>query len=119
MPDVPMHVMVSVVSLLGFLLSLSIGALKARVWVKETAIEAIQSQEGRSNVLAIAADRQVRIEDKLDALGRSVDSVANRLESRIDNMQTNMTSQISKLDAETRQLEVRLVRIEQNGGRHG
>ena len=112
MPDVPMHVMVSVISFLGFLLSLLVGAIKARAWVKETAIEAIQSQEGRSNVLAIAADRQARIEDKIDQLGRSVDSVANRLEHRIDTMQSNMTAQISKLDAETRQLEARLVRIE-------
>ncbi len=110
----PWPVVVGLFSLGGAVAAFVAASLKVRSWVTETALEAIESREGRTTVAAIAAERQVRIEDKLDALSRSVAEMVTRLESRLDNMQSTMTQQIAKLDSETRQLEIRLARIEHN-----
>lgn len=115
MPDngvLPWPVIVALSSLLGGVASFVVAGVRARAWLTQTALEAIESRSGRASIAAIAAERQVRIEDKLDALARGMDAVATRLETRIDTLQAQVTQQISKLDAETRQLEIRLVRIE-------
>lgn len=115
MPDLSVAAMMALSGAVGGIVSMFTVPLKYRGFVVRTALEAVESQQGRNLILAIAAERQLRIEDKLDQLNRSVDAVAKRLESRIDQMQANMTQQISKVDAEARQLEVRLVRIENHG----
>lgn len=97
--------------------SFVVATVRARAWFEKTVLETIDSGPGRRSITTIAAERQARIEDKLDALGRNMDNVATRLEHRIDNLQTQMTTQIGKLDAETRQLEIRLARIEHQGTR--
>ena len=97
--------------------SFVVATVRVRAWLDKAVLETIDSGPGRRSITTIAAERQARIEDKLDALGRSMDSVATRLEHRIDTLQTQVTTQISKLDAETRQLEIRLARIEHQGTR--
>jgi len=118
MPDLPASALMALSALVGGIVSMFAMPLKYRTYIVRTALEAIESQQGRNAILAIAAEKQLRIEDKLDTLASSVGAMGNRVESRIDAMQTTIQQQISKLDAETRQLEMRLVRIEQNGGRH-
>ena len=112
--SLPWPVVVGMFSLGGAVVAFAVATFRLRSWVTETALEAIESREGRTTVASIAAERQVRIEDKLDNLTRSVGEMVTRLESRLDNMQVQVTQQISKLDAETRQLEIRLARIEHN-----
>jgi len=107
-------VVVGLCSLIGAVAAFMAATFRVRAWVTETALEAIESREGRSTVASIAAERQVRIEDKLDSLAKSVSEMVPRLESRLDSLQAQVTQQISKLDAETRQLEIRLARIEHN-----
>lgn len=111
MEAVPLPLLVTLAGLCGGLVSLLALPLKGRAWVRDTALEAIESQAGRTTILAIAAERHLRIEDKLDSLAASVGALG----ARIDTHQTSLQQQIAKLDAETRQLEVRLVRIEQQG----
>lgn len=114
MSDMPVALLITLSGVAGAIVSLIVMPLKGREWVKQTALEAVESQVGRNTILAIAAEKHLRIEDKLDQMCHSIDAVAKRLETRIDTMQSQMTQQISKLDAETRQLEMRLVRIEQH-----
>lgn len=118
MSDIPVSLLVTLSGLAGGLVSMFAMPLKYRNYIIRTALEAIESNQGRNTILAIAAEKQLRIEDKLDSLASSVGTMGTRVESRIDAMQTTIQQQISKLDAETRQLEMRLVRIEQNSGRH-
>jgi hypothetical protein len=118
MSEIPVGLLMAVSGALGGLASMFAMPLQYRRYIVRTALEAIESQQGRSAILAIAAEKQLRIEDKLDGLASSVGSMTSRVESRIDTMQSTIQQQIAKLDAETRQLEMRLVRIEQNGGRH-
>lgn len=115
--QLPWPIVVGLFSLLGAVAAFAVATFKVRGWVTETALEAIESREGRTTVAAIAAERQVRIEDKLDQLSRSVSEMVTRLEARLDNVQSTVTAQISKLDSETRQLEIRLARIEHNATR--
>jgi len=111
MDGAPLALLLSLSALVGGLVSLFALPLKGRTWVRDVALEAIESQSGRTTILAIAAERHLRIEDKLDSLVASMGALG----TRIDTHQTALQQQIAKLDAETRQLEVRLVRIEQQG----
>lgn len=92
--------------------SFIVATVRVKAWLAQTVIETMESRAGRDSIAAVAADRQARIEDKLDGLARSMGEMVTRLEARIDTMQQQMSQQIAKVDAETRQLEIRLVRIE-------
>lgn len=92
--------------------SFIVATVRVKAWLAQTVIETMESRQGRSSIAEIADERQARIEGKLDGLARGVTEMGTRVEARIDTMQQQMTQQIAKLDAETRQLEIRLVRIE-------
>ena len=92
--------------------SFIVATVRVKAWLSQTVLETLESRAGRDSIAAVAVERQARIEDKLDGLAKGLGEVVTRLEARIDSMQAHMTTQIAKLDAETRQLEIRLVRIE-------
>lgn len=92
--------------------SFIVATVRVKAWLAETVLETMTSRQGRNSIAEVADERQARIEGKLDGLARGVTEMGTRVEARIDAMQTQMTAQIAKLDAETRQLEIRLVRIE-------
>lgn len=92
--------------------SFIVATVRVKAWLAQTVLETLESRAGRDSIAAVAVERQARIEDKLDGLSKGLVEVVTRLEARIDSMQAQMTQQIAKLDAETRQLELRLVRIE-------
>jgi hypothetical protein len=113
MPDsLPWPLVVALCTAGSAIASFIVATVRVKAWLAETVIETMESRAGRDSIAAVAADRQLRIEDKLDGLARGVGEMAARLEARIDTMQQQMTTQIAKLDAETRALEIRLVRIE-------
>jgi hypothetical protein len=104
--------LVAICTALSAVASFVVATVRIKSWLAKTVIETMESRAGRDSIAAVAADRQARIEDKIDGLRNGVGEMASRLEARIDSMQSQMTQQIAKLDAETRQLEIRLVRIE-------
>lgn len=113
MPDsLSWPVLVAVCAVASGVASFVVATVRVKAWLAETVLETLDSRAGRDSIAAVAVERQARIEDKLDGLARSMGEMVTRLESRIDALQAQMTTQISKLDAETRQLEIRLVRIE-------
>lgn len=105
-------VLVAICTVASGAASFIVATVRVKAWLAKTVLETLDSRAGRDSIAAVAAERQARIEDKLDGLSRGLTDVLTRLESRIDTLQAQMTAQISKLDAETRQLEIRLVRIE-------
>jgi phage-related minor tail protein len=60
-------------------------------------------------------ERHSRVEDKMDALAKSLESVADRLESRIDSLATRMEARLDRLDKDTHAIDVRLSVIESTG----
>lgn len=103
---------VAICTIVSAVASFVVSTMRVKAWLAKTVLETMESRAGRDSIASVAAERQVRIEDKLDTLARGVKDMGGQLASRIDVMQTQMTAQIAKLDAETRQLEIRLVRIE-------
>lgn len=105
----------AVVGVLAWLGTIVVAVLRGRELVAKMALSAIGSLEGRSVVLAITSDKHGRIEEKLDTLVRSLDGMAVRLEGRIDQMTSKIETQLTRLDADTREMEVRLAVLEQRG----
>lgn len=118
MPDaISWPMLVAICTIASGVASFVVATVRVKAWLSKTVLETLDSRAGRDSIAAVAAERQARIEDKLDALSKGMDTVATRVESRIDALQAQVTAQISKLDAETRQLEIRLVRIENQKSR--
>lgn len=103
---------VALCTLFSGVASFVVATIRVKAWLAEAVLETMGSRQGRTSIAEVADERQARIESKLDTLAKNMGDMVVRLEARIDTMQTQMTAQISKLDAETRQLEMRLVRIE-------
>ena len=89
-----------------------VSVLKARDWVESVALAALKSGAGRAAVSEVVQDRQSRAEDKMDALAKSLESVADRLETRIEALATRMDSRLDRLDKDTHAIDVRLSVIE-------
>lgn len=89
-----------------------VSVLKARDWVEAVALSALKSGAGRAAVSEVVQDRQSRAEDKMDALAKSLESVADRLETRIEALATRMDSRLDRLDKDTHAIDVRLSVIE-------
>ena len=92
--------------LAGFSIFSSIGTvafavLKGRDMVGKAALEAVGSLEGRGVVLNIVAEKQSRIEEKLDTLTHSVNG-----------MTTELRTQMHQMSNEVRDLTVRIAVIE-------
>jgi nitrate/nitrite-specific signal transduction histidine kinase len=92
--------------------SVIVAVLKARDWVEAVALAALRSGAGRAAVSEVVQDRQSRAEDKMDALAKSLESVADRLETRIEALATRMDSRLDRLDKDTHAIDVRLSVIE-------
>lgn len=105
----------SVFGVLAWLVTIVVAVLRGREMVAKMALAAIGSLEGRAVVLAITSDKHGRIEEKLDTLVRTLDGMALRLEGRIDQMTAKIETQLTRLDADTREMEVRLAVLEQRG----
>lgn len=113
MPDtLSWPALVALCTLASAAASFVVATVRVKAWLAQAVIETMESRKGRSSIAEIADERQARIEGKLDGLAKGVSEMGTRVEARIDTMQQQMTQQIAKLDAETRQLEIRLVRIE-------
>lgn len=103
---------------LAWFCSIAFAVLKGRDLVAKAALEAVGSIEGRGIVLTITNEKHTRVEDKLDALAKSVDALAVRLEGRIDAMTVKLESGLSRLDADARDLDIRMARVEENHASH-
>jgi hypothetical protein len=94
-------------SILSSIGTIGVAVLKGREMVTKAALEAVGSLEGRNVVQGIVADKQSRIEEKLDTLTVSVNGMASALRTQMNQMSTEM-----------RDLTVRLAVIEdRRGGR--
>lgn len=102
----------SIVAVLAWLLSLALAVLKGRDAVARISLDALGSIEGRGVVLTITGDKNARIEEKLDALAKAMDGLGKRIESMSDKLQ----NQLSTLDAEARDLQVRMAVLEGKRG---
>ena len=108
----------AVVAILGWLATVAFAVLKGRDLVAKITLEAVGGIEGRAIVHAIVNEKYGRIEEKLDTLATSVNGMAQRLEGRIDAMSNKLEAQLARLDADARDVEVRLALIEdKRGGR--
>lgn len=92
--------------------SIVVAVLKARDWVEIVSLSALKSGAGRLVIAEAVQERQSRAEDKMDALAKSLESVANRLEARIDALSTRMETRLDRLDKDTHAIDVRLSVIE-------
>jgi len=92
--------------------SVIVMVLKARDWVEAVALSALKSGSGRAAVAEVMQERHSRVEDKMDALAKSLESVADRLETRIEALATRMDSRLDRLDKDTHAIDVRLSVIE-------
>lgn len=109
---------IATVAILGWLGTVVFAVLKGRDLVAKMALEAVGSIEGRTVVHAIVTEKYGRIEEKLDSLASSVAGMGQRLEGRIDAMSNKLEAQLARLDADARDVEVRLALIEdKRGGR--
>ena len=103
---------VALASLGAWLLSFAVGVLKARDWVEAVALSAMKSGAGRSIVTDAVQERHTRLEDKIDALTKSLETVATRLETRMEAMATRVEARLDRLDKDMHAVDVRLSVVE-------
>jgi hypothetical protein len=103
---------VALASLGAWVVSFAVGVLKARDWVESVSLSAMKSGAGRSIVNEAVQERHTRVEDKMDALAKSLESVADRLETRIEALAARMETRLDRLDKDTHAIDVRLSVIE-------
>ncbi len=108
---------VALASLGAWAVSFAVGVLKARDWVESVALAAMKSGEGRSIVTEAVQERHTRVEDKMDALAKSLEVMTDRLETRIDALATRMESRLDRLDKDTHAIDVRVSVIESGNER--
>lgn len=104
-----------VVAWVGLATSVStviVSVLKARDWIESVSLAALRSGAGRSIITETVSEKHSRVEDKMDALAKSLESVADRLETRIEALATRMDSRLDRLDKDTHAIDVRLSVIE-------
>lgn len=95
--------------------SVVVAVLKARDWVEGVALSSLKSGAGRAAINEVVQERHSRVEDKMDALAKSLESMGGRLETRIDALATRMEARLDRLDKDTHQIDVRLSVIESAG----
>ena len=92
-------------SILSSIGTIAVAVLKGRDMVAKAALEAVGGIDGRNIVLSIVAEKQSRIEEKLDALTHSVNG-----------MTTELRTQMHQMSNEVRDLTVRIAIIEDRRG---
>lgn len=92
--------------------SVVVTVLKARDWVESMALAALKSGAGRAIITETVSEKHSRFEDKMDALAKSLESVANRLENRIEALATRIDARMDRLDKDAHDIDVRLSVIE-------
>ena len=103
---------VAVATSLGWLVSIATMVIKGKDWVESTALRVIESAEGRDAVLRIVADKNDRIESQLEAMTKSLDGMAARLEARIDAMSSKLETRLDRLDKDAHGLDKRMSLLE-------
>lgn len=98
----------AVLAVVMWLLSLAVAVLRGRDMISRISLDSLGSIEGRSIVLAIVNDKNARIEEKLDALAKAMDGLGRRIDSMSDRLQNQLTT----LDSEARDLQVRMAVLE-------
>lgn len=101
---------------LGWIVSVAVAAIKSKDWVEDVALRVIKSAEGRKAVLEATTEKHDRVEEKLDALSKSVAGLGTRLETQMTAMFSRLEAAISRLDKDARDLEIRLAVIEDQRG---
>lgn len=116
-PQLSMAVGAALMAVIGWIVSISMMVLKGKEFVEVTALRVLRSAEGRAAVLEITGDKHANIEEKIDALGRSVERLVSRLEERLEQMERRLDAKLERLDGDARNLDRRLSVVEASNER--
>lgn len=103
--DLSLEMMVAGLSVLTSLATVISWFLKGQDYVEKATLKVLRSEDGRDAMLRVTRDH---IDIKLDALGKSVENVGQR----IDTMSTKLERRLDKLDTDMQTMNVRVTLLE-------
>ena len=100
-----MELLVGAAGVVTSLLTLLSWILKGQDYVEKATLKVLRSEDGRDAMLRVVRDH---IDVKLDALGKSLEDVARRIET----MSTKLERRLDKLDQDMQTMNVRVTLLE-------